>query len=120
VSALKAAVRVHRHIADVGREAWDACAGPSNPFVSFDFLDALEQSGCAADETGWAPHHLTIEDEAGEGGHMDIGEETVRKICADPEQKAKYDRMRKLGAFESAARRSGARSRGGAPRIRGP
>jgi len=66
VSALKAAVRVYRRIADVGREAWDACAGPSNPFVSFDFLDVLEQSGCASDTTGWAPHHLTVEDEAGE------------------------------------------------------
>ena len=31
---------------------------------------------------------IVLEDEAGEGGHMDIGEETVRKICADPQQKA--------------------------------
>ncbi len=65
MSALKAVVRVHRRIAEVGRDAWDACAGPTNPFVSFDFLDVLEQSGCAADATGWAPHHLTVEDEAG-------------------------------------------------------
>ena len=66
MTTLKAAVRVHRRIAEVGREAWDACAGRGNPFVSFDFLDALEESGCAADRTGWAPHHLSVEDEAGE------------------------------------------------------
>ncbi len=34
-------------------------------------------------------------------------------VLADPEQRAKYDRMRKLGAFEGATRRTGARTRGG-------
>lgn len=33
-------------------------------------------------------------------------------VLSDPEKKAKYDRMRKLGAFEGAARRSGARRPG--------
>ncbi|ATQ42640.1 GNAT family N-acetyltransferase [Caulobacter mirabilis] len=66
--ALKPAVRVHRQIAEVERASWDACAPIGvgyNPFVSFDFLDALEQSGSACDAAGWAPHHLTVEDEAG-------------------------------------------------------
>jgi predicted N-acyltransferase len=69
---LKPAVRVHRRIAEVGREAWDACALPSgeaaNPFVSYDFLDIAEESNCAVERTGWAPHHLTVEDEAGDVG----------------------------------------------------
>ncbi|KRA59365.1 hypothetical protein ASD79_11810 [Caulobacter sp. Root655] len=67
MTAVKAEVRVHRRIAEIGREAWDACAGPSgDPFVSFDFLDALEESGCATPRTGWAPHHLSVQDENGE------------------------------------------------------
>ena len=66
MTALKAAVRVHRRITEVGREAWDACAGGGNPFVSYDFLDVLEESGCAIERTGWAPQHLSVEDEAGE------------------------------------------------------
>jgi len=66
VTALKAAVRIHRRITEVGREAWDACAGGGNPFVSYDFLDVLEESGCAVERTGWAPQHLSVEDEAGE------------------------------------------------------
>lgn len=65
MTSLKAAARICRRIAEVGREAWDACAGAGNPFVSFDFLDILEEAGCAVDRTGWAPHHLTVEDEAG-------------------------------------------------------
>ena len=56
-------------VAEIGREAWDACAGnPShggNPFICFDFLDAAEQSGCAVERTGWAPRHLAVRDETG-------------------------------------------------------
>ena len=67
--ALKPEVRVHRRIAEIGQTGWDACAAnpayQANPFVSFAFLDALEQSGCAVAQTGWAPHHLAVEDEAG-------------------------------------------------------
>ena len=67
--SLKPAVRVNRRIADIGKAAWEACAAPSgNPFVAYDFLDVLEQSGCAVERTGWGPQHLAIEDEAGEVG----------------------------------------------------
>ena len=68
--ARKAAVTVHRRIAEIGKAAWDACANSvaatANPFVSFDFLDILEESGCAIERTGWGPQHLAVED--GQGG----------------------------------------------------
>src|SRR5205807_2653408 len=49
--------------------AWDACANPLldsqdypyNPFVSHDFLSALEASGSATARTGWQPQHLVAE-----------------------------------------------------------
>ncbi|CAN5904136.1 GNAT family N-acetyltransferase [soil metagenome] len=67
--SLKAAVKVSRRIAEIGREGWDACAGnpdyAANPFVSFDFLDIVEQSGCAIERMGWGPQHLSVEDEDG-------------------------------------------------------
>jgi hypothetical protein len=70
--ALKAAVRVHRRIAEIGRDAWEACAArpdhPTNPFITYDFLDILEESGCAVERQGWGPHHLSVEDEAGAVG----------------------------------------------------
>ncbi len=67
MTALKAEIEVHQRIADIGRGAWDACAGayPANPFITFDFLDILEESGCVGARMGWAPTHLTIADEAG-------------------------------------------------------
>ena len=56
-------------IAEIGREAWDSCAGNpayhAHPFTLFDFLDCCEQSGCASARTGWTPRHLIVRDEAG-------------------------------------------------------
>jgi len=57
--------RLVRRIAEIDSAAWDACAGTENPFTSHAFLLALEESGAVADDKGWAPHHLALEDEAG-------------------------------------------------------
>jgi predicted N-acyltransferase len=77
------AIRVVSSMADVDRAQWDACANPGwaggqlqapscdpavaayNPFVSWDFLMALEESGSVAAKTGWAPRHLILEGEDG-------------------------------------------------------
>lgn len=52
---------------EVERSAWDAIANPPSaeydPFLSWDFLQALEESGCVDDETGWSPRHLIVEDD---------------------------------------------------------
>ncbi|WP_425984829.1 GNAT family N-acetyltransferase [Brevundimonas sp. TWP1-2-1b1] len=54
-------ISVHEGIADIGREAWDACArSTGDPFVSYDFLHACEASGSAAPRQGWAPRHLAL------------------------------------------------------------
>jgi predicted N-acyltransferase len=69
VTALKPAVKLHSRIEEIGKSAWDDCAGnpdyAANPFISFDFLDCLEQAGCAVERTGWGPRHISVEDEDG-------------------------------------------------------
>jgi predicted N-acyltransferase len=63
-------------ISAIDAAAWNACANPGtsasgatgtdpdyNPFISHEFLRALEDSGSAVAETGWQPIHLSIEDE---------------------------------------------------------
>ncbi len=40
---------------------WDACAGPSNPFISHAFLSALEESGSATARGGWQPVPIVVE-----------------------------------------------------------
>jgi predicted N-acyltransferase len=70
VTGVKAAVSVHSRVKEIGRAAWENCtAAPdyqANPFVSYDFLDILEESGCAVERTGWGPRHVSAQDDAGE------------------------------------------------------
>ncbi len=51
-------VRALDRIADIRRSEWDACAGQDNPFLSHDFLDALEESLSVTADEGWLPRHL--------------------------------------------------------------
>jgi predicted N-acyltransferase len=52
-------------IRGIAPEKWDALTGSDNPFVAHAFLSALEESGSATAETGWAPAHAVIEDANG-------------------------------------------------------
>ena len=47
-------------MADIAPEAWNALAGPDNPFLSHAFLLALETSGSVSERTGWLPRHLLL------------------------------------------------------------
>lgn len=58
-------VRIAESFKAVDAAAWDACAGAGNPFVSHRFLLALEESGCATAQTGWAPSPILLETPAG-------------------------------------------------------
>lgn len=51
---------LHASIHEIGAEVWDACAGPDNPFVSFGFLSALEESGSVSDRNGWLVRHAVL------------------------------------------------------------
>jgi hypothetical protein len=54
-------LRVTRKIADVTRDRWDGLVGSGSPFLKWDWLDTLEQSGCVNEKTGWLPHHIVVE-----------------------------------------------------------
>ena len=65
-SSEKFSARILTQISEVSETEWDAhLPGGSHPFLSWRFLHALEESGCAADETGWIPRHIWLEDEKG-------------------------------------------------------
>jgi hypothetical protein len=62
----QAKLRIVHRLSEVPRAAWDALGGGDSPFLEWDWLTALEETGCATPETGWAPHHLLLE----EGGRL--------------------------------------------------
>ncbi len=45
-------------IADIPQQDWQRLAGCSQPFLRYEFFQALESSGCTVPETGWTPSHL--------------------------------------------------------------
>ena len=53
-------------IAEIGETNWNACAGEENPFVSYGFLSALEDSGSVGGRTGWHPRHIVLQNAEGE------------------------------------------------------
>uniref|UniRef100_A0A9E7ZXJ7 GNAT family N-acetyltransferase n=1 Tax=Bosea sp. NBC_00436 TaxID=2969620 RepID=A0A9E7ZXJ7_9HYPH len=80
-------VRVATSLKAVPAGAWNACANPhaladaisapatlssdpaldrDNPFVSHEFLMALEDSRCTGGRTGWSPAYLLVEDNTGQ------------------------------------------------------
>ena len=60
-------VQPHDTLAAIAPEDWDACACPEvadggrplDPFTTYRFLRALEDSGSVGVGTGWHPHYLT-------------------------------------------------------------
>ncbi|SIS77006.1 GNAT family N-acetyltransferase [Neptunomonas antarctica] len=47
-------------ISHIGKDAWNAVAGTSNPFIRYEFLESLETSGAVSTATGWQPQHLRL------------------------------------------------------------
>ena len=59
-------VQVVPAISEVDPADWNRCANPQcgpdyNPFVSWQFLHALEASGAVSAKTGWVPRHLVLD-----------------------------------------------------------
>ena len=64
---MNAEINVLNRLADVSAAEWEALAAPGegrpqNPFVTYRFLKALEDSGSVGPGTGWTPRHLVVRD----------------------------------------------------------
>ncbi len=56
--------RIAPGVASLPKEGWNALAGADNPFVSHEFLSALEESGSVGPGTGWSAAPIVIMDDA--------------------------------------------------------
>lgn len=53
-------LRAFERIGEIERSAWNQLLSTDdNPFIGWDFLQALEQAGCVEPRRGWHPCHLT-------------------------------------------------------------
>lgn len=60
-------VRLHQSLREISRSDWDACAmaegpRPADPFTTYRFLTALEDSGSVGHGTGWQPLYMTVQE----------------------------------------------------------
>jgi uncharacterized protein len=58
-------LEVYPKIDEIGQAAWDGCASCDNPFISYGFLSALEDSGSVGKRTGWHPRYAVLRDADG-------------------------------------------------------
>lgn len=57
--------RILTRINEVSETEWDALCPRGQPFLTWRFLNALEESGSAVEATGWAPRHVWLMDGSG-------------------------------------------------------
>ncbi|HZW12342.1 MAG TPA: GNAT family N-acetyltransferase [Noviherbaspirillum sp.] len=66
--------RIVSTLSEIGEAAWNRLVGAqthTSPFLSYAFLNALHETGCASPDTGWQPQYLTLWREAGNDLRLD-------------------------------------------------
>ncbi len=61
-------IKTLQSITEVREADWNACLTTDHPFVTHQFLKALEDSGSVSAESGWMPYHLALELNGGIAG----------------------------------------------------
>jgi uncharacterized protein len=62
-------VSVLENLTPVSPDEWNRVAG-TNPFLRYEFLAALERSGCVGGESGWQPCYVIVRADAAAGGAL--------------------------------------------------
>ena len=72
-----AEIEIAHGISELPRAEWDALVAGGSPFLEWDWLASLEQSGAVCSAAGWTPRpiaELTLEDFA---AALDLGPELI-------------------------------------------
>ena len=53
---------IHDSLLEISTSDWNSLNQDNNPFTSYAFLSALEESGSIGGDTGWLPKYLLLRD----------------------------------------------------------
>jgi uncharacterized protein len=53
-------LRILKAVREAPRDAWNALVGDGSPFLEWEWLTTVEDSGSAVPAAGWLPQHLTL------------------------------------------------------------
>jgi len=56
-------VEIYDSLKDIDKDSFNAIVDEGNPFIEYEFLYALEESGSVGENTGWLPQYLILIDE---------------------------------------------------------
>ena len=57
---LNLVVEVTDSLSGIAKEDWNTLQLRGNPFVQYEFLAALESTGCIGKDTGWYPRYFLL------------------------------------------------------------
>jgi len=55
-------IRFISSLKDIPSAEWNGLLEDNNPFLSYEFLSALERNDCLGEKYGWYPHHLIVQE----------------------------------------------------------
>jgi len=55
-------INVYDSISSIDRDLYNNIVDAGNPFLEYEFLDALEKSGCVGPHTAWDPRYIILHD----------------------------------------------------------
>lgn len=53
-------IKIHTAMSELNQHAWNALVKDNNPFLRYEFLQALEEHNCVGEHFGWLPRHIAI------------------------------------------------------------
>lgn len=53
---------IHHSITEIDKNQYNRIADRENPFLEYEFLEAMELSGCVGKGTSWIPEHIVLSD----------------------------------------------------------
>ncbi len=58
-------IKITESLDQIDPDEWNQLVPVNSPTLSFQFLNALEKSGCVSEKTGWKPRHVTLHNQNG-------------------------------------------------------
>ncbi len=56
-------VEIHKSISSINKEQYNSIVDDNNPFLEYEFLEALEDSGCVGPRQTWIPRYIILKED---------------------------------------------------------
>ena len=94
-------IQLLKGINEISEKSWDMQLPPcKNPFLSWRFLHACEESGSSSPNTGWTPKHLILRDN--NKNHIFVELKNKHNTMNDASSTETFNKMKRKTTWEFA------------------